>query len=134
VPGFEGSLPDDAVLYGTIGASTFGHEFTHGFDDQGSKYDEKGNLKNWWTSHDRKKFVDKTKLIVDQYNGYSPLDSMHVNGDATQGENIADLGGVVMGYEAFKKTSQYKNNQLINEKLLQNLFFSFVPIKCLQIK
>lgn len=114
VPGFEGRMPDDAILYGIIGGSTFGHEITHGFDDQGSQYDEKGNLNNWWTSEDRKKFVAKTKLIVDQYSKFIVLDSMHVNGSATQGENIADLGGVVMGYEAFKKTKQYKESQLIN--------------------
>ena len=113
VPGFEGRLPDDAVLYGIIGGSTFGHEITHGFDDQGSQYDDKGNLRNWWTKEDREKFLAKTKLIVEQFNNYVMLDSLHINGDATQGENIADLGGVVMGYEAFKKTSQYKDNEVI---------------------
>ncbi|WP_300568976.1 M13 family metallopeptidase [Flavobacterium sp.] len=110
VPGFEGRMPDDAILYGIIGGSTFGHEITHGFDDQGSQYDEKGNLNNWWTAEDLKKFKAKTKLIVSQFNKFEALPSKFVNGDATQGENIADLGGVVMGYEAFKKTDQYKNN------------------------
>ncbi|HEY8936202.1 MAG TPA: M13 family metallopeptidase, partial [Cyclobacteriaceae bacterium] len=114
VPGFEGRMPDDAILYGIIGGSTFGHEITHGFDDQGSQYDENGNLKNWWTKQDREKFVAKTKLIVEQFNKFKVLDSMHVNGDATQGENIADLGGAVMGYEAFKKTQQFKENKMIN--------------------
>lgn len=113
VPGYEGRLPDDAVLYGIIGGSTFGHEITHGFDDQGSQYDDQGNLNNWWTKEDRDKFVQKTKLIVKQFGNYSMLDSVHLNGDATQGENIADLGGVVMGYEAFKKTDQYKNKVII---------------------
>ena len=113
VPGFEGRMPDDAVLYGIIGGSTFGHEITHGFDDQGSQYDDKGNLRNWWTKEDREKFVQKTTRIVQQFNKYTLLDSLHINGDATQGENIADLGGVVMGYEAFKKTNQYKNNTII---------------------
>jgi putative endopeptidase len=113
VPGFEGRMPDDAVLYSIIGGSTFGHEITHGFDDQGSRYDENGNLQNWWTTKDREKFVQKTKLIVEQFNNYVMLDSLHLNGDATQGENIADLGGIVMGYEAFKKTDQYKNNIMI---------------------
>lgn len=113
VPGFEGRMPDDAVLYGIIGGSTFGHEITHGFDDQGSQYDDKGNLQNWWTTEDREKFLAKTKLIVEQFNNYVMLDSLHINGDATQGENIADLGGVVMGYEAFKKTDQYRNKVLI---------------------
>lgn len=113
VPGFERKLADDAILYGIIGGSTFGHEITHGFDDQGSQYDEKGNLKNWWTPEDRVKFLAKTKRIVDQYSAYTVLDSIHVNGDATQGENIADLGGAVMGYEAFKKTAQYREKQVI---------------------
>ena len=113
VPGFEGRMPDDAVLYGIIGGSTFGHEITHGFDDQGSQYDENGNLNNWWTAEDLKKFQAKTKLIVAQFNKYEALPTKFVNGEATQGENIADLGGVVMGYEAFKKTPQYKINQKI---------------------
>ena len=113
VPGFEGRMPDDAVLYGIIGGSTFGHEITHGFDDQGSQYDEKGNLNNWWTADDLKKFKEKTKAIVAQYSKFEALPGKFVNGDATQGENIADLGGVVMGYEAFKKTNQFKTNQKI---------------------
>jgi putative endopeptidase len=107
-------MPDDAVLYGIIGGSTFGHEITHGFDDQGSQYDDKGNLNNWWTAEDLKKFKAKTKLIVDQFSKYEVVDGKFINGDATQGENIADLGGVVMGYEAFKKTNQYKTNQKIS--------------------
>ncbi|MFL5765623.1 MAG: M13 family metallopeptidase [Bacteroidia bacterium] len=114
VPGFEGRMPDDAVLYGIIGGSTFGHEITHGFDDQGSLYDENGNLSDWWTKEDREKFVAKTKLIVEQFNEYVVLDSMHVRGENTQGENIADLGGVIMGYEAFKKTPQGQSTELIN--------------------
>lgn len=114
VPGFEGRMPDDAILYGIIGGSTFGHEITHGFDDQGSQYDENGNLNNWWTAEDLKKFQAKTKLIVSQFDKFTILGDKHINGDATQGENIADLGGVVMGYEAFKKTAQYKNKEIIS--------------------
>ncbi len=113
VPGFEGRMPDDAILYGIIGGSTFGHEITHGFDDQGSLYDENGNLKDWWTKEDREKFVSKTKLIVDQFNNYVVLDSLHIKGANTQGENIADLGGVIMGYEAFKKTKQGQSDEKI---------------------
>ena len=113
VPGYERKLADDALLYSIIGGSTFGHEITHGFDDQGSKYDEYGNLHNWWTVEDSLRFYAKTKLIVDQFNGYIAVDSLHINGDMTQGENIADLAGTVMGYEAFKKTSQYKNKEVI---------------------
>ena len=113
IPGYEGRMPDDAVLYGIIGGSFFGHEITHGFDDRGSQYDEKGNLNNWWTAEDLKKFKTKTKLIVDQYNKFS-VNGKHVNGEATQGENIADLGGVIMGYEAFQKTKQFKNKEKIS--------------------
>jgi putative endopeptidase len=123
VPGFEGRMPDDAILYGIIGGSTFGHEITHGFDDQGSQYDENGNLNNWWTPEDLKKFQAKTKLIVSQFNKYTVLGNKHINGEATQGENIADLGGVVMGYEAFKKTAQFKNNQKISNLSPDQRFF-----------
>jgi len=113
VPGYERVLADDALLYSIIGGSTFGHEITHGFDDQGSKYDKAGNLNNWWTSSDSVKFFDKTRLIVEQYNNYNPVDKLHINGNSTQGENIADLAGISMGFEAFKKTQQFKNNQVI---------------------
>ena len=123
VPGFEGRMPDDAVLYGIIGGSTFGHEITHGFDDQGSQYDEKGNLNNWWTAEDLKKFKEKTKRIVDQYSKYEALPGKFVNGDATQGENIADLGGLVMGFEAFKKSAQYKNREKISGLSPEQRFF-----------
>lgn len=123
VPGFEGRMPDDAILYGIIGGSTFGHEITHGFDDQGSQYDANGNLHNWWTDEDLAKFKVKTKLIVAQFNKFEPLKGKFVNGDATQGENIADLGGVVMGLEAFKKTKQYKTNQKISGLTPEQRYF-----------
>jgi putative endopeptidase len=113
VPGFERKLADDAILYSIIGGSTFGHEITHGFDDQGSKYDENGNLFNWWTIEDSVRFYRKTKMIVQQFDGFVAVDSLHINGDLTQGENIADLAGTVMGYEAFKKTAQFKDGQKI---------------------
>ena len=108
-----GRMADDAILYAIIGGSTFGHEITHGFDDQGSKYDGNGNLTNWWTAEDYKRFEAKTKKIVEQFNQYVPVDTLHINGDQTQGENIADLGGIVMGYEAFKRTAQFKENKMI---------------------
>ncbi|MGV3697463.1 M13 family metallopeptidase [Flavobacterium sp.] len=123
VPGFEGRMPDDAILYGIIGGSTFGHEITHGFDDQGSQYDDKGNLKDWWTAEDKAKFAQKTKAIVAQFNKFEPLKGKFVNGDATQGENIADLGGVVMGFEAFKKTAQYKNKEKISGLTPEQRYF-----------
>jgi len=113
VPGYERKMADDAILYSIIGGSTFGHEITHGFDDQGSKYDELGNLNNWWTPADSTKFFDKTRMIVKQFDNYVAVDSLHINGEATQGENIADLGGIIMGYQAFQKTEQFKKNEKI---------------------
>jgi len=112
VPGYEGKMADDALLYAIIGA-TFGHEITHGFDDQGCKYNAQGNLQNWWIPEDSTKFYAKTKMIVKQFNNYVAVDSLHINGELTQGENIADLGGIIMGYEAFKKTEQFKTNKII---------------------
>jgi putative endopeptidase len=113
VPGYEGKMADDAILYSIVGGSTFGHEITHGFDDQGSKYNALGNLQNWWTSEDSTKFYARTKMIIRQFNNYIAVDSLHINGDLTQGENIADLGGIVMAYEVFKATDQFKNNTII---------------------
>ena len=122
VPGFQG-LPDDAVLYAIIGGSTFGHEITHGFDDQGAKYDENGNLRNWWSKEDSIRFAQRANALVEQFNTYTVNDSLHVRGQATLGENIADLGGIVMGYEAFKKTDQYKNNVIIGGLTPDQRFF-----------
>jgi putative endopeptidase len=122
VPGYEGKMADDALLYSIIGA-TFGHEITHGFDDQGSKYNSLGNLQNWWTPDDSIKFYSKTKMIVKQFNNYIAVDSLHINGELTQGENIADLGGTIMAYEAFKKTDQYKNNTIIGRLNPSQRFF-----------
>jgi len=113
VPGYERTMADDAILYSIIGGSTFGHEMTHGFDDQGCKYDMFGNLNNWWTSGDSARFAKRTKMIVTQYDGYVAVDSLHVNGELTQGENIADLGGIMMGYEAFRKTEQFRTNRVV---------------------
>jgi putative endopeptidase len=123
VPGYERKLADDALLYSIIGGSTFGHEITHGFDDQGSKYDSDGNLNNWWEPEDNTKFSDKTKMIVRQFNEYVAVDSLHINGELTQGENIADLGGIMMGYEAFKKTDQYMKQEMIGGLNPEKRFF-----------
>jgi len=123
VPGYERKMADDAILYAIIGGSTFGHEMTHGFDDMGSKFNEKGNLKNWWTKEDSTKFYSKTKMIVEQFNQYNPVDSLHINGELTQGENIADLGGIIMGYQAFQKTRQYRDKQMIANLTPDQRFF-----------
>ncbi len=113
IPGLPDSLADDAVVYGYGGASTIGHELTHGFDDEGSQFDEKGNLREWWTKADRRRFQQRVNGIVRQFNGYTVLDSLHINGRATAGENIADLGGIVIAFDAFKKTKQYQEGKKI---------------------
>ncbi len=108
IPGLPDSLADDAIIYGYAAASTIGHELTHGFDDQGRQFDADGNLKSWWTTEDSVQFMKRAKLLVEQFNNYIVLDSLHINGEATLGENIADLGGLVIGYAAFMKTEQFK--------------------------
>lgn len=113
---------DDAVIYGAIGA-VIGHEMTHGFDDQGSQYAADGNLKNWWTDEDKTKFEAKTKMVVDQFNNYKILDDKAVNGQLTLGENIADLGGVTIAYEAFKKTPQGQGSEKIDGFTPDQRFF-----------
>lgn len=113
VPGFKDSELDDAVVYGYAGASTIGHEITHGFDDQGRLYDDKGNLKNWWSKNDSAEFAKRSQLMVRQFNEYEPLPGTKINGQATLGENIADLGGILLGIDAFKKTEEYKNNKTV---------------------
>ena len=100
-PPFFDMKADDAVNYGAIGA-VIGHEISHGFDDQGSRFDADGNMKNWWTEEDNKKFKEKTKALVEQYNGYEALPGYHVNGELTLGENIADNSGLAVAYEAYK--------------------------------
>lgn len=102
VPFFDYNA-DDAFNYGVMG-SIIGHELTHGFDDQGSQFDSDGNLKMWWTDDDYKNFTLKKKLIIDQFNAFVAIDTLHVNGELTQGENIADLGGLTMAYYAYKKS------------------------------
>ena len=99
-PPFFDFEADDAVNYGSIG-SVIGHEISHAFDDQGSKYDGDGNLNNWWTDEDRKAFKELTSKLVAQYNSYSPLDGKNVNGELTLGENIADLSGMSIAYKAY---------------------------------
>ena len=113
IPGVPDSLVDDAVVYAYAGGSTIGHEMTHGFDDEGRQYDPKGNLFNWWTKEDETKFDERAKVMEKQFSDYVVLDSMHVNGKASLGENIADLGGVILGYEAFHKTDQAKSGKTI---------------------
>jgi len=99
---------DDAINYGGIGM-VIGHEMTHGFDDQGRQYDKVGNLDDWWTPEDAAKFKTRVQVMINQYNGFVVLDSLHVNGSLTQGENLADNGGIAIAYEAFKRTPEGKS-------------------------
>lgn len=112
-PPFFDPEADDAVNYGGIGA-VIGHEITHGFDDQGRKYDAYGNMTDWWTEEDAKNYTERANKIAEQYSGYNAIDSFYVNGDLTLGENIADLGGLTISYLAFKKTPQFQANQKID--------------------
>jgi putative endopeptidase len=135
VPGMRDEELDDAFVYGYAAASTIGHEITHGFDDQGRQYDSKGNLTNWWTAGDSAEFVKRAKLIIKQFNEYNPVDTLHINGDATQGENIADLGGVVLGLEAFKKTDAFKSGKKIGGLTpLQRYFLGYAYAWMYQIR
>jgi putative endopeptidase len=113
LPGLPDSVVDDAILYSYAGGSTIGHEITHGFDDEGRQFDEQGNLNPWWTEQDSAQFTARADRLVEQFNQYTVGDK-HVRGRATLGENIADLGGVVLGYEAFKKTAQWKKGEPLN--------------------
>lgn len=113
---------DDAVNYGGIG-SVIGHEMSHGFDDQGSKFDADGNMRNWWTDEDRKRFEAKTQALAKQYDAYTVLGDLHVNGNFTLGENIGDLGGMNVAYEAFKMTEQGQRNEKIDGFTPDQRFF-----------
>jgi len=113
---------DDAVNYGGIGA-VIGHEMTHGFDDQGRLYAADGNLSNWWTPADSANFTKKADVMVDEYNKIVVIDTYHVNGRLTEGENLADLGGLNIAYEAFKKTKQGQGNEKIDGFTPDQRFF-----------
>ncbi|MGA8764678.1 MAG: M13 family metallopeptidase [Candidatus Sulfotelmatobacter sp.] len=113
---------DDAPNYGDTGG-TIGHELTHGFDDEGSQFDAKGNLKDWWTKEDRKKFDARTKCVDDQYSGYVSVEDVHVNGKLTLGENVADLGGEILAYMAWKDANKDKNLQPVDGLTPEQRFF-----------
>ncbi|MCK0159587.1 M13 family metallopeptidase [Allomuricauda sp. F6463D] len=113
---------DDAVNYGGIGM-VIGHELTHAFDDNGSQYDGEGNLKNWWTDTDLKKFKEKTQQLIDRYSSYTVLDTVHIKGAMTIGENTADNGGISIAYDAFKMTEQGQDTVKINGYTPDERFF-----------
>ena len=113
---------DDAVNYGGIGA-VIGHEMTHGFDDQGRQYDADGSLHDWWTKDDADKFKTRANQVVEQYNALTILDTIHVNGRLTLGENLADLGGLNVAYAAFKKTKEGQSTTKIDGFTPDQRFF-----------
>jgi endothelin-converting enzyme/putative endopeptidase len=96
---------DDAPNYGNTG-STIGHELTHGFDDEGRQFDAKGNLKDWWTKEDADQFVKHADCVVDQYAQYIVVDDIHINSKLTEGEDVADLGGTILAYIAWKDATK----------------------------
>jgi len=121
-PPFFSATADDAVNYGGMG-SVIGHEMGHGFDDQGAQYDPQGNLKNWWSAEDLEKFKTRTGMISSQYDAYTVLDSVHVNGKLTLGENAADIGGLAVAYAAMEKALAGKPKPLIDGFTPEQRFF-----------
>ncbi|MFT3823302.1 MAG: M13 family metallopeptidase [Chitinophagaceae bacterium] len=123
VPGFLDNELDDAVVYGYAAASTIGHEITHGFDDEGRQFDAQGNLVSWWTKEDEQKFNARAQVMIDQFNNYVVVDTLRINGKATLGENIADLGGILLGWDAFQLTDQFKKGEKIAGLTPQQRYF-----------
>ncbi len=121
-PPFFNLKADDAVNYGGIGA-VIGHEISHGFDDQGSRYDGDGALRNWWTDEDRKNFEVRTKALIAQYSQYEPLPGYKVNGELTIGENIADLAGMSIAYKAYRLSLNGKEAPVIDGLTGDQRFF-----------
>jgi putative endopeptidase len=113
---------DDAINYGGIGM-VIGHEMTHAFDDQGAQFDKEGNVKNWWTKEDYEKFRAKTKRVIDLYSSFTVLDTVHIKGALTVGENAADNGGIAIAYDAFKMTQQGQDSTKIDGFTPDQRFF-----------
>lgn len=129
-PPFFDPSADDAVNYGAIGA-VIGHEMTHGFDDEGAKFDKKGNLKSWWTPKDKKRFEAKGKVLVKQFNEYEVDDGVKVNGKLTLGENIADLGGLAIAYSAYQRRLEKTGRKTLEGFTPEQRFFlSFAKFEC----
>jgi len=130
-PPFFYANADDAVNYGGIGA-VIGHEMTHGFDDQGRQFDADGNLRDWWSPKSAEEFKKRSQAVVKQYNEYEPLPGLHVNGELTQGENIADIGGVKLAYAALQKAldkhPEERNRKIDGFTPEQRFFLSFAAI------
>jgi putative endopeptidase len=122
LPPYFDAQADDAVNYGAIGA-VIGHEILHAFDDQGSKFDARGNLADWWTPQDRAQFDARTAALVDQFDAYVAIDELHVDGRLTLGENIADLGGLLLAWDAFQATAQAHGDDTIDGLSAGQRFF-----------
>ncbi len=121
-PPFFDPNADDAVNYGGMGA-VIGHEMTHGFDDEGSQFDAKGNLEDWWTPVDKIAFTARTQFVEREYNAFTPIDTLHLNGKLTLGENIADLGGLTIAYTALQKALAKHNPGTIDGLTPDQRFF-----------
>lgn len=113
---------DDAPNYGNTGA-TIGHELTHGFDDEGRQFDGAGNLKDWWTKQDAKNFDDRIDCVRDQYAGYTVVDDIHINSKLTSGEDVADIGGTLLAYLAWKEATAGKDLRPIDGFTPDQRFF-----------
>jgi len=125
---------DDALNYGGIGM-VIGHELTHTFDDQGAQYDKEGNVKNWWTDEDYEKFKGRIQQVIDQYSTFTVLDSLHINGAMTVGENTADIAGIAVAYDAFKMTQEGQDStKLGNFTPDQRFFLSIAKIWRVKMK
>jgi putative endopeptidase len=120
-PYFDPAI-DDAVNFGAI-CAVIGHEITHGFDDQGRKYDAKGNLSDWWTKDDAAQFMERAQKLVQQYNSYQALPGLAINGQLTLGENIADLAGVSIAYEALQRSLRGKERKMVDGFTPEQRFF-----------
>jgi putative endopeptidase len=121
-PPYFDNNADDALNYGGIGF-VIGHEVTHTFDDQGAQFDMYGNVKNWWTKDDYKKFKSKTQQVIDLYSSFTVLDSLHINGAMTVGENTADIAGIAVAYDAFKMTKEGQDTTKIDGFTPDQRFF-----------
>lgn len=125
-PPFFFANGDDAINYGAMGAA-IGHELTHGFDTQGRMYDSSGNLKDWWSDYDKTEFDHQAQKLIDLFNSFVIIDTLHANGEFTLCENIADLGGLVVAYTAFSKTEQWKDQTKLIDGLTpdQRFFIAY---------
>jgi putative endopeptidase len=121
-PPYFDNNADDALNYGGIGM-VIGHEITHTFDDQGAQYDKDGNVKNWWTKDDYTKFKSRIQQVIDQYSTFTVLDSLHVKGDMTVGENTADIAGIAVAYDAFKMTKEGQDSTKVGNFTPDQRFF-----------